>query len=84
MRGTTWLPHSPIDAPLRLSGFRTLRHYGRQVRISIGVFVYVVVGCVVAAQHDFFESLRTVDAIASAVLAVVLWPLVLLGVHASI
>ena len=54
------------------------------MRISIGVFVYVVVGCVVAAQHSFFDHLRTVDGIVSAALAVVLWPLVLLGVHARI
>jgi len=54
------------------------------VRISIGVLVYVVVGCVVAAQHSFFDHLRTVDGIVSAALAVVLWPLVLLGVHARI
>ena len=59
-------------------------HYGRAVRISIGVFVYVVIGCVVAAQHSFFDHLRTVDGIVSAVLAVVLWPLVLLGIHARI
>ena len=59
-------------------------HYGRRVRISIGVFVYVVIGCVVAAQHDFFDHLRTVDGIVSAALAVLLWPLVLLGVHAHI
>lgn len=58
--------------------------YVRGVRISIGVFVYVIVGCVVAAQHDFFDHLRTVDGIVSAVLAALLWPLVLLGVHARI
>ena len=54
------------------------------MRISIGGFIYVIVGCVVASQHDFFDHLRTVDGIVSAVLAVLLWPLVLLGVHAHI
>lgn len=54
------------------------------MRISLGIFVYVVVGMVVAAQHHFFERLQTVAGIVSAVLAVLLWPLVLLGVHARI
>ena len=54
------------------------------MRISIGVFVYVVIGCVVAAQHSFFDHLQTVSGIVSAILAVLLWPLVLLGIHARI
>lgn len=54
------------------------------MRISVGVFVYVVIGCIIAAQRDFFERLETVDGIVSAALAVLLWPLVLLGVHARI
>ena len=54
------------------------------MRVRLGVFVYVVVGCVIAAQRDFFASLDRVDDIASAVLAVLLWPLVLLGIHARI
>ena len=54
------------------------------MRISLGVFVYVVIGCVLAAQRNFFDHLGTVDGIASAALAVVLWPLVLLGIHARI
>ena len=54
------------------------------MRISIGLFVYVVVGMVIAAQHHFFEHLSTVSGIVSAILAVALWPLVLLGIHARI
>lgn len=42
--------------------------------------VYIVVGVVVAAGHHYFEHLNTVKPIASAVLAVVLWPLILFGV----
>ena len=58
--------------------------YGARVRVRLGVLVYVVVGCVIAAQRDFFDKLETVDGIASAVLAVLLWPLLLLGIHARI
>ena len=41
---------------------------------------YLVVGLVVAPSHAFFGNLNAVMPILSAVLAVVLWPLVLLGV----
>ena len=44
----------------------------------------MVIGCVVAAQREFFADLHRIDDIASAALAVVLWPLVLLGIHAQI
>ena len=61
-----------------------LWHFAAMWLLAVNGLVYVVVGCVVAAQHDFFDHLRTVDGIVSAALAVVLWPLVLLGVHARI
>jgi len=41
--------------------------------------VWLIVGVAVAAVNDYFDSLGTVGRIISAVLAVVLWPLVLLG-----
>jgi hypothetical protein len=47
---------------------------------SLLVFVYIVVGVVVAASHHYFVHLTSVKPIASAVLAVSLWPLVLFGV----
>ena len=42
--------------------------------------VYLVAGLVVASSHAFLANLNTLMPIVSAVLAVVLWPLVLLGV----
>ena len=42
--------------------------------------VYIVVGVVVAASHHYFAHLDALKAIASAVVAVLLWPLVLFGV----
>jgi hypothetical protein len=42
--------------------------------------VYVVIGLVVAGAHDYFEHLGALKPVASAVLAVLLWPLVLLGI----
>ena len=50
-------------------------------RLVLVVFViYIIIGAIVAAGHHYFEHLDTVRPIASAVLAVLLWPLVLLGV----
>jgi hypothetical protein len=42
---------------------------------------YLIIGLVVAASHHYFEHLDAVKPIASAALAVVLWPLVLFGVN---
>lgn len=48
---------------------------------SIVGIVYVVIGLVVASGHAYFEHLNVVMPILSAILAVLLWPLVLLGVN---
>jgi hypothetical protein len=42
--------------------------------------LYIVIGVVVAAGHHYFEHVDALKPIASAVLAVLLWPLVLLGI----
>jgi hypothetical protein len=49
------------------------------MRPSILTTVYVVIGVVVAAVNDYFDSLGTVGRVVSAILAVALWPLVLIG-----
>ena len=41
--------------------------------------MYLIVGVAVAASYDYFENLDTFRRIDSAVLAVLLWPLLLLG-----
>jgi hypothetical protein len=46
--------------------------------------VYVVVGVAVAASYDYFKNPETFRRIASAVLAVLLWPLLLLGIDLHI
>jgi hypothetical protein len=45
---------------------------------------YLVGGVIVAADRNYFEHLGGVDAIASAVFEVLLWPLVLLGVDVTV
>lgn len=53
-------------------------------QVSLGVVVWIVVGLVVAARDGFLEDLGSLSAVLSAVLAVVVWPLVLLDVHFGI
>jgi hypothetical protein len=50
------------------------------LRTLIGI-AYVVVGIVVASSHHYFVNLGDLKSIVSAVLAVLLWPLVLFGVN---
>jgi hypothetical protein len=49
----------------------------------IGI-VYIVIGVAIAASYDYFERLKTLRQVLSAVLAIVLWPLVLLGIDLHI
>jgi hypothetical protein len=46
--------------------------------------IYLIVGIVVASSHHYFKHLGTIKLILSAILAIVLWPLVLLGVNLHI
>jgi hypothetical protein len=51
---------------------------------SIISFVYLVVGVVIADSHKYFAQLSTLKPLVSAALAIVLWPLILLGVNLHI
>ena len=42
--------------------------------------IYVAIGIFVAASKDYLESLDTIKQLLSALLAILLWPLLLLGV----
>ncbi len=46
--------------------------------------VYLIVGVIVAATNDYFDSLRTAGRIITAVVAVLIWPLLLLGFDVAI
>ncbi|MBA2568223.1 MAG: hypothetical protein H0V11_02635 [Actinobacteria bacterium] len=46
--------------------------------------IYIVVGVAIAASYDYFERLKTLRQVLSALLAIVLWPLVLLGIDLHI
>ena len=51
---------------------------------SLLTTIYVIAGVVIAASHDYFVNVDTIKEIFSAVLAVVLWPLLLLGINLHI
>ena len=51
---------------------------------NILLVAYVVVGVIVANSHHYFAHVSGAKPILSAVLAVVLWPLVLFGVNLHI
>jgi hypothetical protein len=48
-------------------------------RSSILLLLYLVIGVVVAYDRDYLENLDRARRVISALLAIVLWPLVLLG-----
>ena len=53
-------------------------------RPSLLGIVYLIVGVVIAANHHYLQHLDKIKLIISAVLAIVLWPLVLLGIDLHI
>jgi hypothetical protein len=74
-----------------LRGGRSRRRGGTMGRFNsrgrfrnVLVVVYLVIGAIVANSHHYFAHMNGVRPVASAVLAVVLWPLLLLGVRLHI
>jgi hypothetical protein len=74
-----------------MDGWRSWRHHPRMntstrsEKGAVGLtglltLLYLALGVWIAATRDYFDNLRGVRAIISLILAVVLWPLVLLGV----
>jgi hypothetical protein len=54
------------------------------MRFNFLGLVYLVIGVVVAATNDYFDNIGTIKRFISALLAVLLWPLVLLGIDLHI
>lgn len=52
--------------------------------INLLVVVYVVAGAIIAATHHYYTRLDTARQICSAVLAILLWPLLYLGINLHI
>ena len=53
-------------------------------RFGLIPLVWLVVGVVVAATHHYFEHANSLRLVGSAILAVLLWPLLFLGIDLHI
>ncbi len=53
-------------------------------RRSLLPTIYIVLGIIVAVTHGYFAALTVAARFFSAILAVLLWPLVLLNIHVAI
>jgi len=56
----------------------------RRRSISLGFVVWLVIGVIVASGHHYLDSLKTLGVVLSALLAILLWPLILLGTKITI
>jgi hypothetical protein len=66
-----------------LSVFRTAT-IGPRVGVSWLMTIYLVAGGIVAASHHYWSNLHTLKAVVSAILATLLWPLILVGINLHI
>ena len=51
---------------------------------SLFTILYIIIGVVVAAENNYLKNIDDIEAILSMVLAILLWPLVLLDVNLHI
>ena len=57
---------------------------GPRVGVSWLFALYLIIGGIVAATHNYWSNIHTLKAVLSGIFATVLWPLVLLGVNMHI
>jgi hypothetical protein len=53
-------------------------------RLNLLAVIYLVAGAIVAATHHYLAHLHTIQQFGSAALAVLLWPLIFLGIDLHI
>ncbi|MDQ6836547.1 MAG: hypothetical protein M3016_10215 [Actinomycetota bacterium] len=51
------------------------------MRRSLGTIIWLIVGVLIASSHHYLARVDTLKLIFSALLAIVLWPLLLLGIN---
>jgi ABC-type anion transport system duplicated permease subunit len=54
------------------------------VRLSLSSIIWLIVGVLVASSHHYLRHVNALKPVVSAVLAVALWPLLLLGINLHI
>jgi hypothetical protein len=57
---------------------------GPRFGVSWLTAIYLIVGGIVAATHHYWSNVHSLKAVVSAILATVLWPLILLGINLHI
>jgi hypothetical protein len=79
------LNESPLglagEAIGRLKGGNTVGRRGRG--LSLGA-IYLIVGLVVAAAKDYFDNIEGFKGVLEALIAIIIWPAVLLGVDINV
>jgi SNF family Na+-dependent transporter len=58
--------------------------FRRGPSINLVGAIYIVIGIFVAWDHNYFDNVDTFKEVLSAAFAIVLWPLVLIGVNLRI
>jgi hypothetical protein len=61
--------------------FGTASFTRRRSGVSWLTIIYLIVGAIVAASHHYWQNIDTWKTLLSAVLATILWPLLLLGIN---
>jgi len=53
-------------------------------RSGLGTVIYLIIGVLIAASHHYLNNTTALKPIVSALLAIGLWPLVLLGINVHV
>jgi hypothetical protein len=54
------------------------------VRLSLSSIIWLIVGVLLASSHHYLSHVNAIKPVVSALLAIVLWPLLLLGINLHI
>lgn len=71
------IPSASSLGRLALGDSQTMIGRGR----SLLTIAYLVIGAIIAGSHNYFEHVSTLESLVSAVLALILWPLILLHIN---
>jgi hypothetical protein len=83
---TDWT-QAPLGIVVAVQGYSVARARARSVtsvRSGIGTVVYLIVGVIIASTHHYLTHVSALKPIVSALLAIILWPLLLLGINLHI
>jgi hypothetical protein len=50
------------------------------MRFGLGGLIYLIIGVIIASSHHYLSHASTLKPIISAILAILLWPLLLFGI----